>query len=64
MTFVATRDRAQVFAIQSSTIEKYKEKWLNAVEKYYSEILPAQQEKEVEMEAENINEKTSACNLN
>ena len=59
MTFVATRDRTQVFAIQSSTIEKYKEKWLNAVEKYYSEILPAQEEKEVEMEAVSEEKKTS-----
>jgi hypothetical protein len=41
MTFVATRDRAQVFAIQGSTIQKYKDKWLEAVAKYYSEILPA-----------------------
>ena len=64
MTFVATRDRTQVFAIQSSTIEKYKEKWLNAVEKYYSEILPAQEQKEVEMEAVNDSESTSTCNLN
>lgn len=41
MTFVATRDRAQVFAIQGGTIQKYKDKWLEAVAKYYSEILPA-----------------------
>jgi len=40
MIFVATRDRSQVFAVQGGTIEKYKEKWLEAVEKYYSEILP------------------------
>lgn len=41
MIFVATKERAQVFAVQSGTIEKYKQKWLDAVEKYYSEILPA-----------------------
>ena len=64
MTFVATRDRTQVFAIQSSTIEKYKEKWLNAVEKYYSEILPAEKEKEVEMEAVSDEGKTDACLIN
>jgi len=40
MIFVATRDRSQVFAVQGGTIEKYKQKWLDAVEKYYSEILP------------------------
>lgn len=50
MTFVATRDRAQVFAIQGGTIEKYKNKWLDAVNKYYSEILPAQQEAEIDLE--------------
>jgi hypothetical protein len=41
MIFVATRERSQVFAVQGGTIEKYKQKWLDAVEKYYSEILPA-----------------------
>lgn len=40
MIFVATRERSQVFAVQGGTIEKYKQKWLDAVEKYYSEILP------------------------
>lgn len=50
MTFVATRERAQVFAIQGGTIEKYKKKWLDAVEKYYSEILPASQQKDIDME--------------
>jgi hypothetical protein len=48
--FVATRDRSQVFAVQGGTIEKYKEKWLEAVEKYYSEILPAQQAAEIDLE--------------
>jgi hypothetical protein len=35
--------------VQGSTIEKYKNKWLEAVTKYYSEILPAQNE--IDMEA-------------
>jgi len=50
MIFVATRDRSQVFAVQGGTIEKYKQKWLDAVEKYYSEILPAEKEKEMDFE--------------
>jgi hypothetical protein len=50
MIFVATRERSQVFAVQGATIEKYKEKWLEAVEKYYSEILPAQQAAEMDLE--------------
>jgi len=50
MTFVATRDNVQVFAIQSSTIEKYKQKWLDTVNKYYTEILPEQEASRVEME--------------
>ena len=49
MTFVATRDRTQVFAVQGSTIEKYKNKWLEAVTKYYREILPAQNEIDMEV---------------
>ena len=49
MTFVATKERAQVFAIQGSTIQKYKDKWLEAVAKYYSEILPAQNEIDLEV---------------
>ena len=50
MTFVATRESVQVFAIQSSTIAKYKQKWLDTVDKYYNEILPKQQETKIEME--------------
>jgi hypothetical protein len=50
MTFVATRESSQVFVIQSTTIEKYKQKWLDTVSKYYNEILPAQKKAEVEME--------------
>jgi hypothetical protein len=50
MIFVATRERSQVFAIQGGTIEKYKQKWLEAVEKYYSEVLPAQQAAEMDLE--------------
>ena len=49
MTFVATKDRSQVFAIQGSTIEKYKQKWLDAVAQYYSEILPAQNKIDLEL---------------
>jgi len=48
MTFVATRERTQVFAVQGSTIAKYKNKWLEAVTKYYSEFLPAQNEIDLE----------------
>ncbi len=51
MTFVATRETSQVFVIQSSTIEKYKQKWLDTVDKYYNEILPAQEAAKVEMDA-------------
>jgi hypothetical protein len=50
MIFVATRGRSQVFAIQSGTIQKYKDKWLEAVEKYYTEILPAQQAEKIDFE--------------
>ena len=46
MIFVATRERSQVFAVQGGTIEKYKQKWLDAVTKYYSEILPGLTEEE------------------
>ena len=53
MTFVATRDSVQVFAIQPATIEKYKQKWLDTVAKYYEEILPEKENSEVEMEAIN-----------
>ena len=50
MTFVATREDSQVFVIQNTTIEKYKQMWLDTVSKYYNEILPAQKKAEVEME--------------
>ena len=50
MIFVATKERPQVFAVQGSTIEKYKSKWLEAVNKYYSEILPSQNKTELDME--------------
>jgi len=53
MIFVATRERSQVFAVQGGTIEKYKNKWLDAVNKYYSEILPALAETEIDMEVVN-----------
>lgn len=38
MILVATAERAQTFAIQGRTIQKYKEKWLQTVEKYYNEF--------------------------
>lgn len=50
MIFVATRERSQVFAVQGGTIDKYKEKWLAAVEKYYTEIVPAQKAAEMDLE--------------
>ena len=50
MIFVATKERPQVFAVQGSTIEKYKNKWLEAVNKYYSESLPSQNKTELDME--------------
>ena len=49
MIFVATKDRCQVFAVQGGTIQKYKDKWLDAVTKYYSEILPAQNKIDLEL---------------
>lgn len=49
MIFVATKDRSQVFAVQGGTIQKYKDKWLDAVTKYYSEILPAQNKIDLEL---------------
>jgi hypothetical protein len=41
MIFVATRETSQVFAVQGQTITKWQNKWLEDVEKYYTEILPA-----------------------
>ena len=49
MIFVATKERPQVFAVQGGTIQKYKDKWLEAVAKYYSEILPAQNKIDLEL---------------
>ena len=43
MTFVATR-RQYRCCNSGGTIEKYKQKWLDTVAKYYSEILPAQKQ--------------------
>ena len=40
MIFCQTREHSQVFAVQGGTIKKYQEKWLQAVEKYYTECLP------------------------
>ncbi len=48
MILVATKERAQTFAIQGRTIQKYKDKWLQAVEKYYTEF---HNKSEIDMEA-------------
>ena len=50
MTFVATKEYSQVFVIQKHTIEKYKQKWLDIVTKYYEEVLPSKKKAVVEME--------------
>jgi len=54
MIIVATTERSQVFAIQQRTIQKYKEKWLATVDKYYKEFhnIP-----EIEMEAIDLDKK-------
>jgi len=49
MIFVATREASQVFAVQGQTIAKWQNKWLEDVEKYYSEILPAQNKIDLEL---------------
>ena len=49
MIFVATREASQVFAVQGQTITKWQNKWLEDVEKYYSEILPAQNKIDLEL---------------
>ena len=38
MIIVSTTERNQVFAIQGRTIQKYKEKWMKCVDKYYEEF--------------------------
>jgi hypothetical protein len=48
MILVATKERPQTFAIQGRTIQKYKDKWLQAVEKYYTEF---HNKPEIDMEA-------------
>jgi hypothetical protein len=50
MIFVATREASQVFAVQGQTITKWQNKWLEDVEKYYTEILPAQQAEKIDFE--------------
>jgi hypothetical protein len=50
LILVATKERPQVFAIQGATIEKWKTKWLETVEKYYTEYLPSLNAPEIEME--------------
>ena len=49
-TIVATIDRVQVFAIQKPTIEKYKQKWLEQVEKFYTEVVPSWEKPETDLE--------------
>ena len=39
MIFVATQERAQVFAVQGGTLQKWQNKWLKDVEKYYTQIV-------------------------
>ena len=58
ITLVSTREKTQVFVIQEHTLNKYKDKWLATVDKYYNEILPAQQE-EIEMEGLDEDKKAS-----
>ena len=58
ITLVTTKEKVQVFVIQESTLNKYKDKWLAAVDKYYNEILPAEQE-ELEMEGLDEDKKAS-----
>ena len=50
MIFVATREASQVFAVQGQTLTEWQNKWLEDVEKYYSEILPALKQKEMDLE--------------
>jgi hypothetical protein len=44
MTIVSTVERCQVFVIQGQTIEKYKNKFLDCLDKFYTEILPTWQD--------------------
>lgn len=44
MTIVSTVERCQVFVIQGQTIEKYKNKFLDCLDKFYTEILPTWEE--------------------
>lgn len=50
MILVATAERCQTFAIQGRTIQKYKNKWLEAVDKYYTKFHNVP---EIEMDAVN-----------
>lgn len=50
MIFCQTREHSQVFAVQGSTIKKYQEKWLQTVEKYYTECLPKLKEASMDFE--------------
>ena len=52
MTFVCTEETTQVFAIQGATIEKYKQKWWDTVDKFYDD-LAVKKLKEIDMEVIN-----------
>ena len=60
MTFVATKESSQVFVIQKHTIEKYKQKWLDIVTKYYEEVLPLKKKSVIEMEAIDVDNTDAA----
>ena len=68
MTFVATKETSQVFVIQKQTIEKYKQKWIDIVTKYYEEVLPTKKKSEIEMEGidgdDTASKKTDLCSIN
>jgi hypothetical protein len=51
MTIVSTVERCQVFVIQGQTIEKYKNKFYDCLDKFYTEVLPEWQEESKGIEA-------------
>lgn len=50
MTIVSTTERCQLFVIQGSTIEKYKQKFYDCLDKFYTEVLPKWQEDSMDFE--------------
>ena len=46
--FRCYKESSQVFVIQKHTIEKYKQKWLDIVSKYYEEVLPSKNKSVIE----------------